>query len=101
MFIIPQTLHTGRCLGAANDCRHQCGDNPRTDGLTNQHYMVLSNLFEVKYIRPNSVPTITKTKIEKQSLMVQGFKKGKGCRVLIIHEAQGLPSEGTVIVGPR
>ncbi|GBP27430.1 hypothetical protein EVAR_17132_1 [Eumeta japonica] len=36
--------------------------------------------------------------VEKESLITQGFGKREGTRVLTIHEAQGLTSEGTVIV---
>ncbi|GBP24087.1 hypothetical protein EVAR_27310_1 [Eumeta japonica] len=41
---------------------------------------------------------LTYSQVEKESLIAQGFGKGEGSRVLIIREAQGLTSEGTVIM---
>ncbi|GBO99732.1 hypothetical protein EVAR_70801_1 [Eumeta japonica] len=41
---------------------------------------------------------LTYTQVEKESLVSQGYEKGEGTCVLTIHEAQGLTSEGTVIV---
>ncbi|GBP19200.1 hypothetical protein EVAR_11522_1 [Eumeta japonica] len=40
----------------------------------------------------------SKTQVEKESLIAQGFGNGEWFRVLTIHEAQGPTSEGTVIV---
>ncbi|GBP40472.1 hypothetical protein EVAR_25325_1 [Eumeta japonica] len=50
---------------------------------------------------PKDVPNtlyLTYTQVEKESLITQRFGKGEGTCVLTIHEAQGLTSEGTVIV---
>ncbi|GBP24813.1 hypothetical protein EVAR_14146_1 [Eumeta japonica] len=72
------------------------------------------NLFEMEYIQPNLMAKVTKkllctyrnpidvayafNEVEKESLIVQGFEKGEGTRVLTIHEEQGLTPERTVIV---
>ncbi|GBP89848.1 hypothetical protein EVAR_64221_1 [Eumeta japonica] len=50
---------------------------------------------------PKDLPNIfylTYTQVEKESLIIQTFGKGKGTRVLTIDEAQGLTSEGTLIM---
>ncbi|GBP44637.1 hypothetical protein EVAR_44165_1 [Eumeta japonica] len=49
-----------------------------------------------KYLR--NTLYLTYTQVEKESLITQGFGKGKETHVLTIHEAQGLTTEGTVIV---
>ncbi|GBP39341.1 hypothetical protein EVAR_24322_1 [Eumeta japonica] len=62
------------------------------------------NLFEMQYIRPNLVATVIKellctyrNPMDAAYALNEGFGKGEGTRVLTIHEAQGLMSEGTVI----
>ncbi|GBP05491.1 hypothetical protein EVAR_3004_1 [Eumeta japonica] len=50
----------------------------------------------------SSVTRVRSLRMERYSdaktLIIQGFGKGQRTRVLIIHEAQGLTSEGTVLV---
>ncbi|GBP22068.1 hypothetical protein EVAR_94105_1 [Eumeta japonica] len=63
------------------------------------------NLFEMQYIRPNLVTTVTnellctyRNPMDVEYALNEGFGKGEVTRVLTIHEAQGLTSEGTIIV---
>ncbi|GBP87012.1 hypothetical protein EVAR_55296_1 [Eumeta japonica] len=63
------------------------------------------NLFEMQYIRPNLVARVTKellctyrNPMDVLYALNEGFGKGEGTRVLTIHVAQTLTSEGTVIV---